>query len=661
MLSFKTPGVYIEELPAVGPIEGVGTSTAAFIGPGKFGPINSPTKITNWTQFVNAFGDYIMSPRIYLAYGVRGFFENGGTVAYIVRVSKAARASLELDDRKTPGLAGKALRIEAHDEGPAGNTIKVAVQDAQIVAAAANARVRRARAAISNAALDTVRLANIADAAIFRPGDVVTIEGSEERAEIDRISADQLILTTNLTANFAAGFVRIADLQANQRIFRVENGSSLEPGSVIKLDQAGGSSLEPGSVIKVDKAGGNNENSVVDRVNGEFITLAGSGLTKTYTLAQGDQPVAITSFEFNLVITKGAVTENYINLSMDARHSRYFGRIVNSTLVAVSLPQVPSVQVPPLNRAAEVGATYLAGGTADKLDEIGFNEYQKSLQALEKVDDVNLVCVPDRTDAGVQGEVVAHCERMGDRFAILDSAFNAEPSGPGSILTQRAAVESQRGYAALYYPWIRIQDPSSLTGDETLLVPPSGHLAGIFARSDDTRGVHKAPANELIRSAVGLERIIDGTEQGELNIEGINVLRVFAGKVRPIVWGARTTVPKADTAYRYVNVRRLLIFVEVAIKRGIQWSVFEPNDLTLWKKLDRTISEFLNRVWRSGALFGATAEQAFYVKIDEELNPPSVRNLGQVIIEIGIAPVRPAEFVIVRIGLWDGGSEVQES
>jgi phage tail sheath protein FI len=250
---------------------------------------------------------------------------------------------------------------------------------------------------------------------------------------------------------------------------------------------------------------------------------------------------------------------------------------------------------------------------------------------------------------------------MGDRFAILDSAFNIAPFGPGSILTQRAAVESKRGYAALYYPWIRIQDPSSLTGDETLLVPPSGHLAGIFARSDNTRGVHKAPANELIRSAVGLERILDDTEQGELNIEGINVLRIFAGKVRPIVWGARTTAPRDETAYRYVNVRRLLLFVEESIQEGIQWAVFEPNDLTLWKKLNRTISEFLTRVWRAGALFGATSDQAFYVKIDEELNPPSVRNLGQVIIEIGIAPVRPAEFVIVRIGLWDGGSEVQES
>jgi len=644
MLNYKTPGVYIEEQPAVGPIAGVGTSTAAFIGPAQSGPINTPTKITNWTQFKAAFGDYIQSPRIYLAYAVRGFFENGGTVAYIVRVSTAARASFELNDRKAAAPFGKALRVEAKEEGPAGNTITVAVQDAQIINAATNASVRRARAVLTSAVLNAVRLAIPNDTTLFRPGDIITIEGSAERAEIERISADQLILASNLVGNFNAGFVRIANLQANQRTFRVENGGGIESGSVINLTQAGG----------------NNENRVVDQVNGEFITLAGSGLTNAYTLGQADQPVNITSFEFNLIITKGT-TENFTNLSMDARHSRYFGRIVNTTLVTVSVPHVPSVQVPPLNRPAVIGATALVGGTADNLGAIGFNEYQIALQSLEKVDDVNIICVPDRTDSAVQAELVAHCERMGDRFAILDSAFNFKPNDP-ALLTQRAAVESKPGgYAAFYYPWIRIQDPGSRTGDETLLVPPSGYLAGIYARTDNTRGVHKAPANELIRGAMGLECTLNDAEQGELNIEGINVLRLFAGKARPIVWGARTTAPKDETAFRYVNVRRLLLYIEESIQEGIQWAVFEPNDLGLWKKLNRTITEFLTRVWRAGALFGATQEQAFYVKIDEELNPPSVRNLGQVIIEIGVAPVRPAEFVIVRIGLWDGGAEVQES
>ncbi len=162
-------------------------------------------------------------------------------------------------------------------------------------------------------------------------------------------------------------------------------------------------------------------------------------------------------------------------------------------------------------------------------------------------------------------------------------------------------------------------------------------MAGIYARSDEQRGVHKAPANELITLAVGLEDIIDDATQGELNIAGVNVNRIFTGMARPVVWGARTTCPKDEVPWRYVSVRRLFLFVEQSIKAGIQWAVFEPNDQGLWKKLDRTIAEFLTRVWRSGALFGAKASEAFYVKIDEELNPDPVRALGQVIIEIGLA------------------------
>src|SRR5262249_4857526 len=154
--------------------------------------------------------------------------------------------------------------------------------------------------------------------------------------------------------------------------------------------------------------------------------------------------------------------------------------------------------------------------------------------------------------------------------------------------------------------------------------------AGIYARSDDARGVHKAPANEPVRAALGLAEVVDDVSQGVLNLAGINVLRIFPGEGRPIVWGARTTCPAAETPWRYVNVRRLFLFVEQSIKQGIRWAVFEPNDLALWKKLTRTINEFLTRVWRSGALFGAKASEAFYVKIDEENNPEALRALGQV-------------------------------
>lgn len=634
--TYKTPGVFIEELPATGPITGVGTSTAAFIGPASKGPSNVPTKITNWSQFKDNFGEYISAPRHHMAYAVEGFFKNGGTVAYIVRVGTATRAFRELDDRGT----GKALRVEAKEEGTAGNSITVQVQDAQIVTAASAVK---AEATITNAANNLIQVTNATDAANFQPGDIVTRNGTAERAKISRIRGNEIFLESNLTGSYTSGTLRIANLITTQRTFRVQSANGLEAGSIIRISQ-----------------GGTNEDKVIDKILSGFITLS-QGLTNTYTMASGDAPVQIQSFEFNLIIrAPGQPDENFGNLSMDSRHSRYFIKIVNSNSVTVILPDTPSTAIPPDNRPAVLAASPLTGGTTDNLSAISSTHYSSGLDSLARVDDVNILCVPDRTDATVQQAMITHCENMGDRFAILDPSRNAPLFGPGSILDQRKGLESKRGYAALYYPRLHISDPQGSNG-QTVLIPPSGHIAGIYARSDAQRGVHKAPANEIIKGALKLERKLTDTEQGELNIEGVNVLRVFPSRARPIVWGARTTAPAAEAPWRYINVRRLFLFIEESIQEGIQWAVFEPNDLALWEKLKRTIGEFLTRVWRSGGLFGATPEEAFYVKCDEELNPSYVRALGQIFVEIGIAPVRPAEFIIIRIGMWEGGSEVAES
>jgi phage tail sheath protein FI len=378
--------------------------------------------------------------------------------------------------------------------------------------------------------------------------------------------------------------------------------------------------------------------------------------------------------EFDLTFSDGNAAEPANTfLSMDSRHANYFVRAVQSQIVSVSQPlppSTPSTQSPPANQPAPTTAPLpLVGGADDNINNIGLVQYLAGLTALQPLGDVNMVCAPDapsldaNTMASVQAAVRDHCEEMGDRFAILDASLGAGADlSPGSALaSQRANVQSSRGYAAFYFPWLMVSDPLSATGNDTILVPPSGHIAGIYARSDNERGVHKAPANEPVRAALGLSNVVDDVTQGVLNLAGIDVMRVFPGQARPYVWGARTTCPPAETPWLYINVRRLFLFVEQSIKQGIRWAVFEPNDLTLWKKLTRVITEFLTRVWRSGALFGAKAYEAFYVKIDEENNPEPLRALGQVNIEIGLAPVRPAEFIIVQIGLWDGGSSVSET
>ena len=260
--------------------------------------------------------------------------------------------------------------------------------------------------------------------------------------------------------------------------------------------------------------------------------------------------------------------------------------------------------------------------------------------------------------------VVAHCETMMDRFAILQSTLGTSTS---QLMTQREWCQSSGpnqgggGYAAFYYPWIQIPDPSSLTGANTILVPPCGHMAGIYARSDSV-GVQNAPANLTVTGSVGLEVNVDSVTQGQLNIAGINVIRIFPGQALPVVWGARTTAPAppSTSAWTYINVRRLFIYVETSLKYGLQPYVFQTNDTGLWKRLNRAITNFLTGVWQSGALFGTKASQAFYIQIDEENNPPASQALGQVNITIGMAPVYPAEFVIVTIGMWDSGISITE-
>ena len=208
-------------------------------------------------------------------------------------------------------------------------------------------------------------------------------------------------------------------------------------------------------------------------------------------------------------------------------------------------------------------------------------------------------------------------------------------------------------FAALYYPWIKVDNPVATNGaDSELLVPPSGHVAGLWARVDGERGVHKAPANEVLRGVLDVEMPITDKEQGLLNPDGINCIRTFGTRgIR--VWGARTL--SSNTDWTYIPVRRLFNMIETTISDGTQFAVFEPNDWRLWSRLTRTITSFLTGLWRDGALFGETANQAFFVKCDAETNPQDQIDRGMVVMEVGIAPVKPAEFVIFRI------SQLQES
>lgn len=292
----------------------------------------------------------------------------------------------------------------------------------------------------------------------------------------------------------------------------------------------------------------------------------------------------------------------------------------------------------------------------------------KGLDLLAAIDEIALIAAPGRTDAASYEALLNAAEQLGDRVALLDgpprvddveqltrAATLSDEETPDEKKPGLRSRDSQRGFGAFYFPWIRGQD--AISPSTVVDIPPSGHIAGLCGRIDVQRGVHKAPANTSIYGALGLTQSITKAEQQVLNPVGVNCIRFF-GREGVTLWGARTVAPSASN-WRYLNVRRLTNMIEESIERSMRWTVFEPNDAFLWKSIRRDVGAFLTLLWRQGALMGAAPEQAFFVKCDEETNPQEEIDAGKVTTLIGIAPVKPAEFVIFRIGQTAAGAVVE--
>lgn len=367
---------------------------------------------------------------------------------------------------------------------------------------------------------------------------------------------------------------------------------------------------------------------------------------------------------FKLVVKQdGKPVETFDNLT-SGRGKQNVATVVKSQSKVIAIEEIGgSLAAPATGTVALAGGGAAVPARVTPDDYVGNSADRTGFAGLEAVDDVTMLSVPDLMAVYEQGIIdleglqavqlamIAHSELMGDRVAILDAPPGLNAQQVKEWRVDKAGYDSK--YASLYWPWIKVFDPPS---GQAKFVPPSGHMAGIWARNDDTRGVHKAPANEVVRGAITLALNLTKAEHDQLNPAGINCIRAFPGRgIR--VWGARTI--SSDPSWRYLNVRRLFNYIEESIFEGTQWVVFEPNDQRLWGRVKRTINAFLMRVWRDGALFGATPDQAFFVKCDEENNPPEVRDAGQLIIDIGIAPVKPAEFVVFRIAQFSGSPEAE--
>ena len=512
MPTYLTPGVYVEEIPSANkPIEGVSTSVAAFVGLTPGGPVNTPMRISNWTQFSKIFGDPSNPDNgpfmegAYMAHAVYGFFTNGGSNCWIVRVGE--------------------------DSG-------------------AGSRPQAALPAAADSGVET-----------FRAQALAAADGPVE---------------VELTEEPKAG----------------------DGDQTYKLVVQAGSEREEFEGLNLKKGRAN----IATKVNASWKLILIEDSSASLAEAQ-----------------KVPATGKY-------------------TLSA------------PAPDPSDIKPGHFEGDEARRL----------GMGGLGAIDEVTMVIMPDlwgvANDTQVrdlQGKMIAHCENMGDRMAILDPPPDLLPQEILEWRMNTAGYDSKM--SALYYPWIETMDPLT---SRPIKIPPSGHVAGLWCRVDESRGVHKAPANEVVMGANGLAFQITHAEQGGLNKVGINCIRAFPGRgIR--VWGARTL--SSDPEWRYINVRRLFNYISESIMEGTQWSVFEPNDQFLWLQLRNAATSFLTRTWRSGALFGSSPQEAFFVKCDAETNPPDVIEAGQVVCEVGISPVKPAEFVIFRLSQYSGGGGAEVS
>ena len=372
----------------------------------------------------------------------------------------------------------------------------------------------------------------------------------------------------------------------------------------------------------------------------------------------GPSPFDIT------ILEGGKVVESFTDLTLDAG-DRNAASVINATSTKVKV-QITLDAKQDLSQQIELlkpGSYQMQKAAPTPVPVTGrrfagSESARQGINGLAVAEDVTIVVVPDLITAAtkedgsvdlglwkaVQTALISHCEQNGNRMALLDAPPGMSPQQIKEWRSETAMYDS--AFAALYYPWIKVENPIGTNGDAEVLIPPSGHIAGVWARTDETRGVWKAPANDTIRGCLDIEYGVTQNEQAVLNPIGINCIRPFGTRgIR--IWGARTL--SSDSDWRYINVRRLFNMVEHTIAEGTQWAVFEPNDVALWEGIKRTLNAFLRGLWSAGALFGASVDQAFYVKCDAETNPPESIDQGLLIVEVGIAPVKPAEFVVFRI------------
>ena len=589
MAEYLSPGVYVEEVESGAvPMEGVSTSTAGFIGMAERGPvIGRPQLVTNFADYQRMYGSYLSEAK----YGDYRFLPYAVEQFFLNGGSRAVIMRVVPQGAKCSATSGSAvLKFTAANPGEWGDRLRVTITPAS-------------------------------------------------KAKTQALEA------------------------IDDRSVRVKSCDGFTAGDVVEFYD--GRTLSHNRV-----------KSAIDGVL-SFEEPIGCDIVDTNLLPKK----VIKTCEFNVSVRFEDAEETYLNVSLNESASSYIAaRMQKSELVTVEVgkvPAQPAAQAPaekkddkkdekapavaPAAKAAGVMPPYKAVGGVGESLSLGFSggsdgniggtkasDYMGSdngpgkrtgIQAFLENAQVSIMAVPGVTDSDVQLALVAHCENTKSRFAVLDIPLDKKKVG--DVLDHRNMFDTS--YAALYHPWLEVFDPLAR---KSSYMPPSGAMVGIYARTDTERGVQKAPANEVVRGCTGLSCPYNEGEQDIRNPQGVNLIRSFTGRgIR--VWGARTA--SSNPLWKYINVRRLFIFVEESLKANTNWVVFEPNSEALWGRVQRTIELFLSSMWRSGALAGTSPGEAFFVNIGRSTMTQDDIDNGRLICNIGIAPVKPAEFVIFRI------------
>ena len=609
MPEYLTPGVYLEETSFRSKsIEGVPTSTFGMAGLTRYGPVPyvqgttvmvpRPTLITSFTEFERAFGGLgtdgtLAGSPLYLAYAARAFFENGGRRLYVSRVFPFAPDPKGMVESFATGAIDKVAWWRARWPGTAGASIKVAVT--------------------------------------FQRGKNILLHRTDGPSYLQGMNGNE---TVEMFANAAA------------------------------IPKEGAKDFDP----KPDKI-----RIVKKNLDGSFELLKADKSTEKLPTGA----VQICHLGVTVEVSLDSRRDTYVGLEIGPDHRRSISKVLSAgtptdefSLVWFDATGKTTADIATALVANSEASVFLTGGSegtgltadvlnGDKADPDDVKIAATGLAALGDIDDIAIVATPDTValddtqQKTAVDNLLTHCQQLRYRIAIVDPPRD---SSIAKVREFRSKFDSS--YGALYYPWMTVVDPTAKpepgAPPATVSLPPSGFAAGIYARSDIARGVHKAPANEVIYGLTGFEQNVTFDRQSVLNPEGINALRFFPGRSNR-VWGARTM--SSDPEWKYVNVRRLFIYLEHSIDKSTQWAVFEPNNERLWANIRQTLEDFLVVTWKTGAFMGTKPEEAFFVRCDRTTMTQNDLDNGRLICLIGVAPTYPAEFVIFRIGQWTADSQ----